>query len=261
MRRSVGFLPRYLARVLVVAVLAMSAGSCTSTSQAGRGSGASPSAPPTVGDITITEPTWRPDGSNWALILMWDPPIGATVDHFEVWRNNTLIADQVTGVTWTDQHVRPDSRYTYEVRAVATDGQQIVPGSESIRTEAPDVADARLEGRFAVKLRAERSSGIVDSVENGRVVFRFAPKCTLGACSVHWTVRGHRTEVALTREGRRYRGEARTPLLIRNCFGNVVDEDVTARFRVLRAESQGATVAGDRGRRNHHGAVFMGGMQ
>ena len=46
----------------------------------------------------------------------------------------------------------------------------------------------------------------------------------------------HPTLVTLTRDGRSYRGKARTPLLIRNCFGNVVDEDVTARFRVLSAE-------------------------
>ncbi len=45
----------------------------------------------------------------------------------------------------------------------------------------------------------------------------------------------------LVRDGATYAGRARTPLLIRNCYGDEVDEQVSARFRVVDADARGGS--------------------
>jgi hypothetical protein len=197
-----------------------------------------PSVPPAIADLEITEPTWRADGSNWALGLTWVATSATPFDHYEVWRNGDAVDESIAAATWTDRDVAPGTRYRYAVIGVAADGSRTRPERSTIDTDTPPVGDARLEGSFVMVMHAEASEGVDDPVKGGRVVFRFDPSCGRGACSTRWTVRDRETDMTLTRDGAIYAGRDRTPLLIRNCLGDEVDEGVRARFRVVEAASR-----------------------
>lgn len=238
MRRS----PRFSGRPLGVAVLALCVGACSSTvvtdDRVARRVTASASATPSIDGLAITEPTWRPDGSNWALGLAWSVTGGTSLDHYEVWRNGQAVDESIAAATWTDRDVEPGTRYRYAVIGVTADGGRTRPERSVISTGAPPIADARLEGSFVMVMHAESSRGVDDPVDGGRVVFRFDPACGQGACSTIWTVRDRETDMTLARDGAIYAGRASTPLLIRNCFGDEIAEHVRARFRVVEAASR-----------------------
>lgn len=238
MRRS----PRFSGRPLGVAVLALCVGACSSTvvttDRVARRVTVAPSAVPAIAGLEITEPTWRPDGSDWALDLTWASTGAMPFDHYEVWRDGDAVDAWVDAATWTDRDVEPGTRYRYAVIGVAADGSRTRPERSTIDTDTPPVGDARLEGSFVMVMHAEASEGVDDPVNGGRVVFRFDPVCGRGACSTRWTVRDRETDMTLTRDGSIYVGRDHTPLLIRNCFGDEVDERVRARFRVVEAASR-----------------------
>jgi hypothetical protein len=229
-------------RLFGVAVLALCLGACTSmastTDRVAHRVTVSPAPRPAVEGLTIAEPAWQPDGSDWALALRWEAPAGTLLDHYEVWRDGRPLDEQVPGLVWTDRRVEPGTRYEYAVLGVTADGVRTQPSRSTIRTDTPPVADARLDGSFVMVMHVEEAQGTGDPVQGGRVVFRFAPDCARGACSVVWTVRERDTHMTLARDGAIYSDRARTPLLIRNCFGDEIDERVLARFRVVGATSR-----------------------
>jgi hypothetical protein len=236
MRRVSWFSVRFLGVGALALVLALAVVGCTSTvrTEDRVARRVTITAGPAIEDLRTEEPAWRADGSNWALALTWEAR-DPVFDHYEVWRNGYALDEQVTGPSWTDTTVEPGTHYRYAVVGVTDDGVRTLPLRTSIRTDSPPVAQARLEGSFVMVMHVERAKGTDDPVDGGRVVFRFEPTCGRGACATRWTVRDRDTDVVLRFHGTRYSGRARTPLLIRNCFGDEVDERVLARFRVVDA--------------------------
>jgi hypothetical protein len=190
---------------------------------------------PSVGNLAIEEPPWNATGSNWELRLSWDAPDGFDVDHYVVARDGIEVDDQVAGGRWTDHDVEPGARFSYRVTAMASDGTASRPAKGSIKTEAPSLDDARLEGSFFMTMHVDQATGTRDPVSGGAVVFRFDPTCRNGPCSVRWTVRDRQTDALLPREGGAYAASVSTPLFITNCFGAVIDESVNADLRVTAA--------------------------
>lgn len=225
-------------RLFGVALLALLVGACTSTS-ARSGTDANPvtvSPPaPTINELSIEQPSWGWKPSGWSLHLSWDPSDAAAIDHYAVSRNGEIVAERVLEPAWLDRDVEPSSRYRYSVVGTTTDGQRTQREGLSIRTGTPGLEQARLQGSFVMGLRVERASGTSGTVDGGRVVFRFRPRCARGPCSARWTVQDRLTRMAVLRSGSSYSGRARTPLLIRNCFGDSAPEMVRARFEVVDA--------------------------
>jgi hypothetical protein len=241
----------------IVFVLAACVG-CTSTgpsanpsSAAGTAStSASVSLEPVQG-LEIIEPAWSADGSDWFLDLSWEVPVGASVDHYEVSRDGIVVQEDLVVTSWTDPAVEPRTRYVYEVLAIDAAGTSGPPASVSIVTGAPPLSQARLEGAFIVAMRVQNSRGIDDPVEDGDLVFRFRPRCAGGPCAVAWTVASHPSTAILARRGAVYRRRARTPFLIRDCFGRTNDEALVVRIRVREA----AAIDGDWRAQDISGAI------
>ena len=189
----------------------------------------------TIEAITIDEPAWQPDGDDWELVLTWTAPDGITIDHYEVRRNGVTIDRDVTTATFSDVDVEPGARYRYAVVGVDADGVATGEATTSIRTDEPKLALARLEGSFVVRMVVDRASGTTDPVRGGDISFTFDPACRSGPCPVGWSVRRARTDGTLRRDDAVYTAKLRTPLFIRNCHGDVVDEALVVRLRVSRA--------------------------
>jgi hypothetical protein len=215
---------------------------CTPTS----GSGGSPStaapsiAAPVTRDATIEtlsidEPAWQPDGDDWVLELAWQSPAGITIDHYEVRRNGVTIDRDVASATFSDADVEPGTRYRYTVVGVDAEGIRTAGATAALRTGEPKLALARLEGSFVVRMTVDRASGTADPVRGGAISFTFDPACRSGPCPVGWSVRHARAGGTLRRDDTIYQAKLRTPLFIRNCFGDLVDEALVVRLRVTRA--------------------------
>lgn len=185
--------------------------------------------------LELDEPDWKPSGSNWTLVLTWDAPVGVTVDHYEVRRNAITVEDVVDSTSYRDDDVEPGTRYRYEVAGVDAEGGETAAAKATIKTREPALAEARLEGTFAVRLVADRATGTRNPVRGGAISFSFDPGCRSGPCEVRWTVSRARTEARLDRDGAVYAASVRTPLFVRNCFGDVIDEALDVRLRVTRA--------------------------
>ena len=185
--------------------------------------------------LELEEPDWKPSGSNWTLVLTWDAPVGVTVDHYEVRRNAITVEDVVDSTSYRDDDVEPGTRYRYEVTGVDAEGGETAAAKATIKTRELPLADARLEGTFAMRLTVDRATGTRNPVRGGAISFAFDPRCGWGPCEVHWTVSRARAEGRLDRDGAVYTASVRTPLFVRSCFGDVIDEMVDVRLRVTRA--------------------------
>ncbi|HWC69757.1 MAG TPA: hypothetical protein VG993_01210 [Actinomycetota bacterium] len=185
--------------------------------------------------LAIDQPSWEADGDDWLLVLTWEAPGAVAVDHYEVRRNGVTVDRDVGETVFPDSDVEPGARYRYVVVGVAPGGSTIAAAEASIRTDEPELAEARLEGRFVVHMRVTESSGTGDPVRGGAIGFTFEPTCTSGPCSVRWSVQQARAEGSLRRRDAVYTASLRTPLFIRNCFDAVVDESLDVRLRVTRA--------------------------
>lgn len=227
---------------LVIASIALGA-ACTSGPAVGADSVPSahtaPSPPPTstveLGRLRIDQPKWKPSGGDWRLRLSWAGPRDAPIDHYEIQRDGVTVADAVRPSAFVDTDVEPGTRYRYEIVGVDPLGELTRSSTAVIRTGEPRLADARLDGAFAVRMVVDRASGTSNPVRGGAIYFSFDPACASGPCSVSWSVRRARTDGTLRRDGAAYAATLRTPLFIRNCFGDVSREALDVRLRVTRA--------------------------
>jgi hypothetical protein len=229
---------RRIAWAFAVASLA----ACTSGSGSGDPSPAASARPPAIPTeqveiegLTIDEPGWKASGADWRLRVTWAEPADVAIDHYEVRRDGVTVDEEVEETTFVDDDVEPEARYRYEVVGVDVDGVETLGAAMSIRTEEPKVSDARLEGTFSVRMVVERASGTGDPVRGGAIFFTFDPRCRSGACDVRWNVRSARTEGTLRRTDGVYEATLRTPLFVRNCFGEVVEEVLDMHLRVSKA--------------------------
>ena len=193
----------------------------------------------TIEGLEIDEPRWKANGANWRLVLSWQAPAGLAVDHYEVRRDGVTVAGEVGSTKFRDDDVEPGARYRYSVAGFDALGQATLPAVDSIDTRGPAVAEARLEGRFVVRMVVERATGTRNPVRGGAIFYSFDPACGEGACSVRWAVRKSRAEGTLRRDGAEYTATLRTPFFVRNCFGRLTEEKVDVRLRVTGAAALG----------------------
>lgn len=70
------------------------------------------------------------DAADGSVMLSWDTPEanddGAVVSHYEVWRGETCVAEDCTGLSITDSNV-PAGHFRYYVTAVYDDGVKALP--------------------------------------------------------------------------------------------------------------------------------------
>jgi hypothetical protein len=225
------------------AVAALVVTACTGASEPGEGRSPAPTPTPlerlVVGEFAITEPAWKADGSNWALELSWTAPDGVDIEHYEVRRNGVSIGAEIRDTVYVDETAQPGARYRYEVTGVDPQGRATDAAEASIETGEPALRQARLAGAFVMKMRVLEATGTRKPVRGGGIYYSFDPRCRSGPCDVRWGVRRARTEGILRRRRATYAARLRTPLFVRNCFGDVVDERLDVRLRVTAAAPVG----------------------
>ncbi len=212
--------PRRLA-VLCTSVLILAG--CTSGEGPADGTSSGPPGetpgPGVIVQLRADQPAeWDPSGRGWAVSLTWSTSPGGAGDRYEVRRDGVPIARDLTEPAYRDHGVDPGVAYGYTVLGTDPSGV-LTPARIGVRTGAPPVADARLEGSFLVELRVSESSGLSDTASPGHLLFRYAPRCRQGACAVRWSVRARAPDGLLARSAGRYGGRASGPFMIRSCNG------------------------------------------
>lgn len=94
------------------------------------------------GEVPDTTPPAAPAGltaslvSDSSVILTWQTNTETDLAGYKIYRNGMLVA-QVTGTSWQDTAISPQTTYTYEVRAYDTSGNLSNPASVTVTTPPP----------------------------------------------------------------------------------------------------------------------------
>ncbi len=179
---------------------------------------------------------WKADPDSWSVLLTWDPAPGFEAEHYEVTRNGTAIEDDLSSTRLVDGAVVPQTPYEYEVTAVDAAGMRTASSSVKVDTRAPPAADARLEGRFAMKMHVAGQSGLQGGATTGfAMVFLYDPACAKGACDVTWSRRDRPGSGRLTLAGDAYDGTVHSEFQIRSCHGGTLTETLAFTTKVVEA--------------------------
>lgn len=176
---------------------------------------------------------WKADPSRWSVALTWLPPPDFEVDHYEVTRDGRLLDGGLVGARLVDPGVMPETAYRYGVTGVDAEGARTQTASVAMETGAPPPRDARLEGRFRMRMRAVKQRGLRHDVGDGTMLFVFDPVCANGPCDVGWTRKGRVGSGRLEREDPGYVGTARARFQIDGCRGGSVKERIVIALRVV----------------------------
>jgi hypothetical protein len=171
---------------------------------------------------------WSADPSKWQVVLHWSAPTPAP-DHYEVIRNDKIIARDASGESYTDTSAEPATHYTYRVEGMGADGGAGAPETTKTTTGAPSLAAARLEGKFFATLSVTSST---IGASSGGDRWTFVPKCVSGACDVTFTHVGTKVSGTLRQRGASYSGTMSLPFHIRNCYGAAVNESITMHLTI-----------------------------
>jgi hypothetical protein len=171
------------------------------------------------------------------VTLSWDEPSGFEVDHYRVDRDGRTVSDGVSSTTFTDADAEPGATYRYSVIALDPSGAQTRPALTTVKTGVPPIADARLEGRFVMKLHITSQSGLQGGAHGGGIIFVFDPACRSGACNVSWSRQGSSGSGTLVRNGTSYSGTVHAPFFVRSCQGGAISETLVFHLRVRAGEA------------------------
>jgi hypothetical protein len=178
---------------------------------------------------------WRGDPRAWTVVLTWEAPPGFEADHYEIERNDRSIEPDLPGTRLVDQNVMPETNYRYGVVAVNMQGMRSETATIEVETNAPRIADARLDGRFAMRMHITSQTGLQGGVSGGGMLFRYEPVCANGPCDVMWSRAGSPGSGRLDRDDASYEGTARAPFVIDSCRGGRVTETLVFETRVVDA--------------------------
>jgi hypothetical protein len=180
---------------------------------------------------------WKEDPKSWSVTLSWNPPPGFEVDHYRVDRDGRTVSSAASGTTFTDRAAEPGATYRYSVVAVDSSGAESQPGTTTVKTGSPPAADARLEGRFVMKLHITSQSGLQGGAHGGGIVFVFDPTCGSGPCDVVWSRQGSSGSGTLMRSGASYGGTVHAPFFVHSCQGGAISETLVFHLRVDAGEA------------------------
>ena len=199
----------------------------------------SPSAseqPDGPGSVRVDQASvWRADPKSWSVEVTWDPPPDFEVDHYEVRRNGRTIEDGLSATRLVDRDVAPEAGYDYDVTAVDAGGARTAASRVSVDTNAPPVADARLEGRFAMKMHITGQSGLQGGASGGGMLFLYDPACAKGSCDVTWSRKGRSGSGRLARSDASYGGTVHASFQIGSCHGGSLTETLVLSTKVVEA--------------------------
>ena len=217
-----------------------SPGATDASSDPGSSSNPSPAssqaaAPPS---LRADQPrVWKADPKSWSVVLTWGQPPGFEADHYEIRRNGRTVDDHLPGTRFVDQDVDPRTAYEYEVTGVDAGGVRTGRASVHVETNAPPVADARLDGRFAMKMHITGQTGLQGGASGGGMLFLYDPVCASGPCDVTWSRTGRPGSGRLDRDDARYSGTVSAPFQIGSCHGGTVTETLVFTTKVLEANA------------------------
>lgn len=180
---------------------------------------------------------WRADPARWSVVLTWMPAPGFPADHYEVTRNGRSLDDASAGTRLVDRGVLPETIYRYGVTAVDAEGAHTEAASVEIETNAPPLRDARLEGRFRMRMHVVEQHGLRGDVGGGTMLFTFDPACADGPCDVIWRRKGRIGSGRLRRDAGTYAGTANAAFQIRSCHGGGLKERLVLATKVVGAST------------------------
>ena len=178
---------------------------------------------------------WKADPKAWSVVLTWDAPPGFEADHYEVRRNGRTLDDDLPGTRLVDQDVEPETAYGYEVIGVDAGGVRTGAATVTVDTNAPPVADARLDGKFAMKMHITGQSGLQGGASGGGMLFLYDPVCARGPCDVTWSRKGRTGSGRLDRDDASYDGTVSASFQIGSCHGGTVTETLVFTTKVVEA--------------------------
>ena len=188
-----------------------------------------------VGDLTAEQGKWDGDPSSWQITLTWSAPAGEP-DHYVVVRDGKAL-EEVDEASFVDPNVTPQTAYAYEVVAVAPDGAESEPVEVRIKTGKLQAADARVEGRWILRLTVQSSS---IGAGGGPMIAFFDPMCDAGPCDVTWRFRNGGNTGEARAAGAKYHGTGTGSFFTLDCHGNRISStSVTLEFRVIKAHTLG----------------------
>jgi hypothetical protein len=215
-----------IATIGTVVALANSGADEASASPSTSAAGAPVTAPQ---DVTARASAGR-------VSLSWAAGEGTPPARYVVSKNGTIATSLDASVTsWVDDHVLPESRYSYSVQAVGSDGATAT-ARVIAKTKSAPLGTAPLKGVFNVHLHATSHYGFSNfGSENGNVGWRFTPTCTQGPCDTRLADL-HQKDLRLTldRNGISYHGTVTVHGLVR-CGGTAVASSITVTVRVTDA--------------------------
>lgn len=213
--------------------------------------------PPTV--LHADQATvWAADPGRWSVVLTWMPAPDFTADHYEVTRDGRRLDDS-PGTRLIDHGVLPQTTYRYGVTAVDAAGARTEAASVEVETNAPPLRDARLQGRFLMRMHVVQQSGLQGDVGGGTMLFTFDPVCADGPCNVTWRREGRIGYGRLSRDAGNYAGRARAPFQIRSCHGGSLREKLVLAAKVVAAGAAHAGWRATRIRGRLHESAFARG--
>jgi hypothetical protein len=139
------------------------------------------------------------------------------------------------GTRLVDQDVLPETPYHYEVTAVDAGGVRTDTASVTVDTNAPPVADARLEGRFAMKMHITGQGGLQGGASGFAMLFLYDPACAKGACDVTWSRKDRPGSGRIPLAGGAYHGTVHSAFQIRSCHGGTLTETLAFTTKVVEA--------------------------
>jgi hypothetical protein len=209
------------------------AGEPAAAGETGQGTALAP-----VSNLSADPGKVTADPASWTVSLTWDDaPAELGLDHYLVSRDGESIADQVAEAAFVDEAALPGTEFTYEVVAVGDAGTTEV-ASVTVTTQDLDVDQALVEGRYAVSMRVIETN-LNDRGSTATMKWEFTPACEFGVCDLVWTVTRKDAAGLVFPKSTRYQGVGSGPFLIRSCFNDPVNEDLTLVFTVKKGEVRG----------------------
>ncbi len=238
---------------LCVAALLLALSACRfSTSDPGSTQSPSPTPTerPAVAGLKAAPKPFKADPSSWRMTLTWTAPVGFEADHYVITRDTRSIAKDVMGTTFVDEGIEPDEKYRYSVTGVSADGAQTKPAITVVTTDPLPDSDARLQGKFLMKMHTTSSN--VGASGNFGMLWTFDPKCASGPCEVTWSAKGRSGSGVLKQKGATYSGTIYAPFMILSCHGGSFNEALTFTFHI----TESSTVGGQWRATRFQGSMF-----